>query len=247
MAKPVERLRRDAAPLILGWTVSGSKSTRLVSTVVQQALAARCRANACFTATGIFHLRDAGSQCRSLAFTAELREAGILGSIGTVGDALDNALMECGIQRKCRKAAPRKSRSDTQSGNDTRPSATLQIQPSMPLRDPVGPELPADREWPRQTIEWWDVWRRSEQRSLYMQSDWLFPLDTALIHAAIWTLDPEVLSTRMGLFGELRLRLSKFGATVGDRMRMRMRMRVTSSAVPMTAQVETPLGGAGRR
>jgi hypothetical protein len=78
-----------------------------------------------------------------------------------------------------------------------------------------------------------------------MQSDWLFPLDTALIHAAIWTLDPEVLSTRMGLFGELRLRLSKFGATVGDRMRMRM--RVTSSAVPMTAQVETPLGGAGRR
>ena len=121
------------------------------------------------------------------------------------------------------------------------------IVPSMPLRDPVGPELPKDREWPRQTVEWWDVWRRSEQGSLYMQSDWLFLLDTALIHAAIWTLDPEVLSTRMGLFGELRLRLSKFGATVGDRMRMRMRMRVTSSAVPMTAQVETPLGGAGRR
>ena len=36
--------------------------------------------------------------------------------------------MGCGIQRKCRKAAPRKSRYDTQSGNDTRPSATLQIQ-----------------------------------------------------------------------------------------------------------------------
>ena len=110
------------------------------------------------------------------------------------------------------------------------------IVPSMPLRDPVGPELPKDREWPRQTVEWWDVWRRSEQGSLYMQSDWLFLLDTALIHAAIWTLDPEVLSTRMGLFGELRLRLSKFGATVEDRMRM----RVTSSAAPMTVPVETP-------
>jgi hypothetical protein len=104
---------------------------------------------------------------------------------------------------------------------------------SAPLRDPLGPELPKDREWPKQTVEWWDVWRRSEQAGLYMQSDWLYLLDTALIHAAIWTLDPEVLSTRMGLFGELRLRLAKFGATVEDRMRM----RVTSSAAPMVAPV----------
>ena len=37
------------------------------------------------------------AQYTSLAFTAELREAGILGSIGTVGDALDNALMESTI------------------------------------------------------------------------------------------------------------------------------------------------------
>ena len=83
--------------MILGWTVSGSKSTRLVSTVVQQALSARFRSNSCFTATGIVHHSDAGSQYTSLAFTAELREAGILGSIGTVGDALDNALMESTI------------------------------------------------------------------------------------------------------------------------------------------------------
>ena len=32
-----------------------------------------------------------------MAFTEELREAGIAGSIGTVGDALDNALMESTI------------------------------------------------------------------------------------------------------------------------------------------------------
>jgi transposase InsO family protein len=37
---------------------------------------------------------DAGSQFASLAFTAELHAAGIAGSIGTVGDALDNALCE---------------------------------------------------------------------------------------------------------------------------------------------------------
>ena len=36
-------------------------------------------------------------QYTSLAFTEELLEAGITGSIGTVGDALDNALMESTI------------------------------------------------------------------------------------------------------------------------------------------------------
>ena len=37
------------------------------------------------------------SQYTSLAFTQALREAGITGSIGSVGDALDNALMESAI------------------------------------------------------------------------------------------------------------------------------------------------------
>ncbi|WP_024355925.1 integrase core domain-containing protein [Leucobacter chironomi] len=37
------------------------------------------------------------SQYTSLAFTEELQDAGITGSIGSVGDALDNALMESTI------------------------------------------------------------------------------------------------------------------------------------------------------
>jgi transposase InsO family protein len=82
---------------ILGWTCSASKATRLVSTVVEQAVSVRRRANSCFTATGIVHHSDAGSQYTALAFTKELLAAGILGSIGTVGDALDNALMESTI------------------------------------------------------------------------------------------------------------------------------------------------------
>jgi putative transposase len=36
-------------------------------------------------------------QYTALAFTEQLAEAGIAGSIGTVGDALDNALMESTI------------------------------------------------------------------------------------------------------------------------------------------------------
>ena len=46
---------------------------------------------------GLIHHSDAGSQYTSFAFTARLIAAGIDASIGTVGDALDNALMESTI------------------------------------------------------------------------------------------------------------------------------------------------------
>lgn len=82
---------------ILGWRVSTTKSTPLVSSALEQALFIRRRGNAEFTATGLVHHSDAGSQYTSLAFTEALLDAGIAGSIGTVGDALDNALMESTI------------------------------------------------------------------------------------------------------------------------------------------------------
>lgn len=82
---------------ILGWRTSVSKSTDLVSGALAQALATRRRADAEFTGHGLVHHSDAGSQYTALAFTEELVEAGIAGSIGTVGDALDNALMESTI------------------------------------------------------------------------------------------------------------------------------------------------------
>lgn len=46
---------------------------------------------------GLVHHSDAGSQTTSSAFTAQLLDAGIDASIGTVGDVLDNALMESQI------------------------------------------------------------------------------------------------------------------------------------------------------
>lgn len=60
-------------------------------------MATRRRASSDFTARGLIHHSAAGSQYTALAFTDELIEAGIAGSIGTVGDALDNALMESTI------------------------------------------------------------------------------------------------------------------------------------------------------
>ena len=82
---------------ILGWRVMATKQTELVTSAVAQALAIRRRQNSQFTTTGLVHHSDAGSQYTSLAFTEALKEAGIAGSIGSVGDALDNALMESTI------------------------------------------------------------------------------------------------------------------------------------------------------
>ena len=82
---------------ILGWRASMSRSSDLVTAALAQALATRRRASSEFTAQGLIHHSDAGSQYTALAFTEELTQAGILGSIGTVGDALDNALMESTI------------------------------------------------------------------------------------------------------------------------------------------------------
>ena len=74
-----------------------SKTTALVMSAVEQALFTRRRTDTRFTATGLVHHSDAGSQYTSIAFTTALVEAGIAPSIGTVGDALDNALMESTI------------------------------------------------------------------------------------------------------------------------------------------------------
>jgi transposase InsO family protein len=82
---------------ILGWRVTTSKTTPLVMSVLEQAMFTRRRADSRFTPTGLVHHSDAGSQYTSLAFTEALPEAGIAGSIGSVGDALDNALMESTI------------------------------------------------------------------------------------------------------------------------------------------------------
>jgi putative transposase len=69
----------------------------LVLSALEQALFTRRRTSMELTANGLVHHSDAGSQYTSLAFTEALREAGITGSIGSVGDALDNALMESTI------------------------------------------------------------------------------------------------------------------------------------------------------
>ncbi|MBQ1090692.1 IS3 family transposase [Streptomyces sp. B93] len=81
---------------IVGWSVATSKRAKLVLDALDMALWRRDRAGTP-AGPGLVHHSDAGSQYTSFAFTAHLIEAGIDASIGTVGDALDNALMESQI------------------------------------------------------------------------------------------------------------------------------------------------------
>jgi putative transposase len=81
---------------IVGWSAATSKRAKLVLDALDMALWRRDRAGTP-VGPGLVHHSDAGSQYTSFAFTAHLREAGINASIGTVGDPLDNALMESQI------------------------------------------------------------------------------------------------------------------------------------------------------
>jgi len=82
---------------ILGFTVSSSKGAELVTKALEQAVSVRRRTDPRFVADGVIHHSDAGSQYTSLAFSQKLVDHGVNGSIGRVGTAYDNALMESTI------------------------------------------------------------------------------------------------------------------------------------------------------
>jgi putative transposase len=75
---------------IVGWQFSTSMRTDLVLDALRMALTRR-QAGA---DVELIHHSDAGSQYTSFSFQQELCDHGLLASIGSVGDAFDNALAE---------------------------------------------------------------------------------------------------------------------------------------------------------
>lgn len=73
---------------IVGWRVSSSLRTDIALDALEQALHARRFEQ------GLVHHSDRGSQYLSIRYTERLSEAGIASSVGSVGDAYDNALAE---------------------------------------------------------------------------------------------------------------------------------------------------------
>lgn len=73
---------------VVGWSMGERPVADLVVGAVNMAVWNRRPEN------GLIHHSDHGSQYTSLTFTRRLQEAGIFGSMGSVGDALDNAVAE---------------------------------------------------------------------------------------------------------------------------------------------------------
>jgi putative transposase len=75
---------------IVGWQFAGHMRTTLVLDALRMTLAQRGPG----ADVALVHHSDAGSQYTSIDFAQTLDDAGVLASIGSVGDALDNALAE---------------------------------------------------------------------------------------------------------------------------------------------------------
>ncbi len=72
---------------IVGWSMATTLATKLVLDALDMALAAR-------RPQGVIHHSDQGSQYTSLAFGQRCREARVRPSMGSAGDAYDNAMCE---------------------------------------------------------------------------------------------------------------------------------------------------------
>jgi putative transposase len=75
---------------VVGWRVSSSMRTDFVLDALEQAIYARGGR----TPAGLVHHSDQGTQYLSMRYTDRLADAGIAPSVGSRGDAYDNALAE---------------------------------------------------------------------------------------------------------------------------------------------------------
>ena len=81
---------------IVGWHAATVKDTAMVTTALKMALWRRDHRGH-WIGTDLIHHSDAGSQYTSIAFAETLVLEGIAASIGSIGDAYDNALAETTI------------------------------------------------------------------------------------------------------------------------------------------------------
>jgi len=78
----------------VAWHAATCKDVELVMTPLRMAVWQRAREGHPIPDRQLIHHSDAGSQYTSIKFTEHLDLEGIRPSIGSVGDAYDNALME---------------------------------------------------------------------------------------------------------------------------------------------------------
>ena len=110
----------------------------------------------------------------------------------------------------------------------------LRIITAEPTKQPELPEFDVAVEhdgeityekfrWPERTRDWWRMWAESPLSADFTSTDWSELMDTAILHARLWSGDHKVAS-------ELRLRVAKFGATPEDRARLRIQFAQADEA-----------------
>lgn len=103
---------------IIGWMADTRMRTSLVLAALEMAVFTR-RKEGVKDLNGLVHHNDAGSQYTSIAFTDRLVEAGVDASVGSVGDAYDNALAESQIglykTELINESGPWKGRNDVEA------------------------------------------------------------------------------------------------------------------------------------
>src|SRR5437870_9741797 len=107
---------------IVGWAMANHVRTELVLDALGMAIGQR-------QPTDVIHHSDQGSQYTSLAFGGRCREAGVRPSMGSVGDAYDNAMcesffatLECELWRGA--GSPRRQRPEWPSSASSRAGTT---------------------------------------------------------------------------------------------------------------------------
>lgn len=94
--------------------------------------------------------------------------------------------------------------------------ATPQEQPDLP------PMAPMDVPWCSQTRSWWKMWKDSPLSTDFTDNDWSELMDAAILHNRLWTFGD------LKSAAELRLRVSKFGATPEDRAKLRIQFAIAA-------------------
>ena len=82
-------------------------------------------------------------------------------------------------------------------------------------RGPELPEFPDGEFWHPRTVAWFDTWRLSPMAVAFIDTDWDFLIDTAMLHTRLWRGD-------MKQAAEVRQRVGKLAGTPEDRVRLRL-------------------------
>jgi hypothetical protein len=87
-----------------------------------------------------------------------------------------------------------------------------------------GPDLPDGVAWHERTVAWFATWRRSPMAATFIEADWDFLIDTAMLHTEMWNGETKHAA-------EIRLRVGKLAGTPEDRLRLRMEVDTEAEQV----------------